>query len=88
MVRHIDGAFPEYQRIIPQETTSKLTCLKSDIEDMLKLSAIVTNSVRKVTITLNNDAGMTISTESDDKGSIGGKQGTFGPCADRAAGIS
>ncbi|HEY1041718.1 MAG TPA: DNA polymerase III subunit beta [Candidatus Paceibacterota bacterium] len=72
MVRHIDGAFPDYQRIIPQETVSKVTCLKSDVEDILKLSSVVSNSVRKLTVSLNSEVGMVVKTENDEKGSIEG----------------
>jgi len=52
--RVIDGAFPNYEQIIPQEGVVTATLLKHDLQNLLKKTSIFTDSFNHITFSLNS----------------------------------
>ncbi len=48
--RIIDGTFPDYKQIIPQETTSKAVLLKQDLANSFKTSLVFSDNFNQLTI--------------------------------------
>ena len=54
--RIVEGAFPDYRQIIPQETTSKAVLLKQDLTNSLKTSLIFSDTFNQLTLKLSPKA--------------------------------
>lgn len=48
--RVIDGTFPDYTRIIPTESTTRVQFLKQDLQNTLKLSTIFSDTFNQLTL--------------------------------------
>jgi DNA polymerase III subunit beta len=55
--RLVDGAFPDYQQIIPSDTMTKAVFLKQDIVAAVKKAAIFSDRFNQVTFELSSSAG-------------------------------
>ena len=53
--RLINGAFPDYRQIIPKEEKTKITLMKSELVNSLRLSTIFTDKFSHVSITIPED---------------------------------
>ncbi len=51
--RTIDGVFPDYQQIIPDNFVTEATILKADLLNALKVAHIFTDKFNKITFSLN-----------------------------------
>lgn len=51
--RLIDGSFPDYSQIIPDEYKTKVVCLKSDIQKALKISSIFSDKFNQINILID-----------------------------------
>lgn len=51
--RLIDGSFPDYQQIIPKNSTTEIIILKSELQNALKTSTLFTDKLNQVTLTSN-----------------------------------
>jgi len=54
--RIVEGTFPDYRQIIPQETTSKAVLLKQDLTNSLKTSLIFSDTFNQLTLKLSPKA--------------------------------
>lgn len=70
-VRVIDGTFPDYRQIIPQEFETEATILHYDFENALRLSSIFADKYYQVTMTFNPD-----NIQVDSKGTDQGRSST------------
>jgi DNA polymerase-3 subunit beta len=62
--RVIDGVFPDYQQILPKGSTTKVTVLKQDLLDTLKISNIFSDAFNQIHITVgNNEKFITLETK-------------------------
>ncbi len=71
-LRTIDGAFPDYQKIIPKEAVTSVTVLKHDLSQIIKKAGVFSDKFNKITIkadaenklitvsTVNGEAGETV----------------------------
>jgi DNA polymerase-3 subunit beta len=67
--RLIDGSFPDYQQIIPEETTTTVTVLKQDFVSALKKINIFSDKFNQVTFTIDvSGKQFTLSATSDEVG--------------------
>lgn len=68
--RLIDGGFPQYQLIIPKESTTKVVVLKQELLNTLRLSSIFADKFFQVSFTIPEDKkNITISSKNSDVGS-------------------
>lgn len=68
--RLIDGAFPEYQRIMPKESLTKIVLLKQDLLTTLRLSTIFADKFSQVILTVTpGEKGVTMNSKNADVGS-------------------
>jgi len=51
--RVVDGSFPDYKKIIPDSSTTKVVVLKSDLIDAFKIATIFSGKFNKVTFTVD-----------------------------------
>lgn len=51
--RLIDGSFPDYKQIIPKEPVSKITLLKSDLQNAIKVSNIFSDALNQIRFKVN-----------------------------------
>ncbi len=49
-LRTIDGAFPDYQKIIPSEPTTEVTLLKQDLSQVIKKAGVFSDKFNKITL--------------------------------------
>ncbi|MBT8084584.1 MAG: DNA polymerase III subunit beta [Woeseia sp.] len=56
----IDGRFPEYERVIPQDTSNKLSADRSSLKGALQRTAILSNEKYRGIRLLIRDSGVTI----------------------------
>jgi DNA polymerase-3 subunit beta len=69
--RLIDGGFPQYQVIIPKESTTKVVTLKQEMLNTLRLSTIFADKFFQVTFSIPEDKkGITIASKNSDVGSV------------------
>ncbi|KKT08615.1 MAG: polymerase III subunit beta protein, partial [Parcubacteria group bacterium GW2011_GWA1_43_21] len=54
--RIVEGTFPDYRQIIPQETTAKAVLLKQDLVNSLKTSLIFSDTFNQLTLKLSPKA--------------------------------
>ncbi len=54
--RVIDGVFPDYKQIIPKEEKTKITVLKQDLINSLKLSSIFSDNFNQININVQKGA--------------------------------
>lgn len=68
--RIVDGSFPDYKQIIPDELPTNVVVLKRDFLDSLKLSHIFSDKFNKVTLVIPKEDGeyFSIRTENADVG--------------------
>lgn len=69
-IRLIDGVFPNYRQIIPSTSTTSLTTLKHDIQNIIKTLTLFTDRYNQINLEmLPQEKGCKISTENGDVGS-------------------
>ena len=68
-LRTIDGAFPDYQKIIPKDPTTEVTVLKQDLLQIIKKAGVFSDKFNKVTLSVDVEENtVVISTKSGDLG--------------------
>lgn len=53
--RVIDGVFPDYKRIIPTEATTEVIILKSELQQVLRLSPVFSDSFNQTNLSFETD---------------------------------
>ncbi len=76
-LRTIDGAFPDYKKIIPSEPTTEITVLKQDLSQIIKKAGVFSDKFNKIVIKV--DSG-------NDKIIINTEDGDFGETKDMLSG--
>lgn len=67
--RIIDGTFPDYQQIIPDNSSTTASVLKEDLVSVLRLSTIFSDKFNKINITASpDDDSVTLYTNNQDIG--------------------
>lgn len=67
--RIVDGVFPNYKQIIPSEFNTKVTVLKDEVVDALRMANIFSDRFNKVTLGVDAKKGMlSVSTQNNDIG--------------------
>jgi len=54
-LRTINGAFPDYQKIIPTDAISEVTVLKQDLSQVIKKAGVFSDKFNKITLTVDSD---------------------------------
>jgi DNA polymerase-3 subunit beta len=68
-LRTIDGAFPDYQKIIPQDPITTVTVLKQDLSQIIKKAGAFSDKFNKVNLKVDtNDKKIIIKTTNGDVG--------------------
>lgn len=69
-LRLIDGVFPNYRQIIPNSSTTTVTTLKHDLQNIIKTLTLFTDRFNQINLEmLPDEKGCKISTENGDVGS-------------------
>jgi len=66
--RVVNGIFPDYQQIIPKESTTNIIVLKQDILDALKITNIFSDNFNKINININKKDKVCEINAKNDKG--------------------
>lgn len=53
--RVIDGVFPDYKKIIPTEATTEVVVLKSELQQVLKLSPVFSDAFNQTTLSFESE---------------------------------
>lgn len=68
-LRTIDGAFPDYRKIIPTDTVTEVIVLKKDLSQIIKKAGIFSDKFNKIVINIDtNTKKITVSTVSGEVG--------------------
>lgn len=67
--RLVSGSFPDYEQIIPKEYVTKVTVLKSDLQNAFKKTSVFLNKFMQVSLTITEGA-LTISSQNNEVGHI------------------
>lgn len=68
-IRLIDGVFPNYRQIIPSSSTTTVTTLKHDVQNLIRTLSLFTDRYNQVTlIMVPEEKGCKINTENGDVG--------------------
>lgn len=71
VVRTLDSAFPDYQKILPKDPTTEATLLKKDLSQILKKTGTFSDKFNKILITATQEnSGITIRTANQDVGEM------------------
>jgi DNA polymerase III subunit beta len=69
--RTVDGLFPDYQRIIPKEMLIETKVLKQDLQNILKLSTLFSDTFNQLTLDINEqDKKILCTTKNQNLGSV------------------
>ncbi len=66
--RVVDGVYPDYQQIIPKESVTTVTMLKSDLVDALRVSSVFSDKFGHITLSINPGAKTCVVTTVSDIG--------------------
>jgi DNA polymerase III subunit beta len=53
--RVVDGVFPDYKRIIPQEVTTEVKVLKQDLINVFKMTSLFSDAFNQIKLTVSNN---------------------------------
>jgi DNA polymerase-3 subunit beta len=67
--RVVDGTYPDYQKVIPEQSISKALVKKEDLEKNIRLAGLFSSTTSEVKISCTGDI-LTISAKNADKGEI------------------
>ena len=69
--RTVDGLFPDYQRIIPKEVLIEVKLLKQDLQNILKLSNLFSDTFNQLTLDIKeSDKKILCTTKNQNLGSV------------------
>ena len=77
-LRTIDGAFPDYQKIIPTESTTEITLLKQDLSQVIKKAGVFSDKFNKITLSVDNETKSVV---------VSTNNGELGDTTDSIAGV-
>ncbi len=77
-LRTIDGAFPDYQKIIPTDPTTEVTVLKQDLSQIIKKAGVFSDKFNKIVINIDVDTKKVVISTLD---------GDFGETEDSVSGV-
>ena len=67
--RVVDGNYPDYQKVIPERSLSKVLVKKDDLEKNVRLAGLFSSATSEVKLSYSGDT-LTISSKNPDKGEI------------------
>ena len=67
--RLVSGSFPDYEQIIPKEYVTKVTLLRSDLQNAFKKTSVFLNKFLQVSLTVT-DKTITVSSQNNEVGHI------------------
>ncbi len=76
-LRTINGAFPDYQKIIPTQSITDVTILKQDLSQVIKKAGVFSDKFNKITLNVDSEKGGII---------VSTNNGEFGDTTDSIAG--
>jgi len=77
-LRTIDGAFPDYRKILPKDPTTEVTLLKQDLSQIIKKAGVFSDKFNKVTLQVDIETKKII---------ISTTNGELGDTTDTVAGV-